>query len=549
MHSSMSPSHEPSSALVRLEPDYSILKIVAPRWGEEGAPLLPKSLRRAFHTEPLPGKITRLLALPARATFAALDRRAAASAHDSPAVLRELNRAIDKRRREAGDQDLISRPWPDGLRPSDLALRTRTVNCLDRRGLLYSCTGWEDHTIGDILEIQGAGVMTALDLACTAEAALDLLGPHSDPVDPESLAGDMTLDDLLRASVKATTGWSGERLDTILARLGWSGEAPVTLDTASRRLDLSRERIRQMQEQAEGELRSVSYLVTRIASALETIRAAAPLPIAAIPELLVDEGITSQPLQLEGLIGAARIFEVPSPLNLSSDRDPILVIDARQAFDQDRVETIARHQAAASGASRVLEVVMELESRGLEVDASFARAVIAGDPRYSFLRDDWFWAPGGTPSRDRVRNISRKVLSVTGNGTVETLRAALLRARRGKPYRGHSARWPRSVPPESVLLAYYRQHPEFEVRCGGIVSPKNPLRADLVLGPIEGIIWSLLAESPGCSLPKSELRRKMRERGVNPSSVHAVLGFCPIVTETEDAYHLPPPSSGRTRQG
>ena len=80
---------------------------------------------------------------------------------------------VTSRRDEIASIKIFSQPWPISISTHDLPLRARTRNCLARARRLYTGTRWfSTTTYGELLEIPGMGVLSVLDFACVAEAAI-----------------------------------------------------------------------------------------------------------------------------------------------------------------------------------------------------------------------------------------------------------------------------------------------------------------------------------------------------------------------------------------
>ena len=74
----------------------------------------------------------------------------------------------------------------------------------------------------------------------------------------------------LRTFAAHKKGWDEPRINAVIARFGWSGEEPITLDEAGSRIDVTRERLRQICNQVLAELAGIVD-VADIAKKLELI--------------------------------------------------------------------------------------------------------------------------------------------------------------------------------------------------------------------------------------------------------------------------------------
>jgi hypothetical protein len=69
----------------------------------------------------------------------------------------------------------------------------------------------------------------------------------------------LPLESQLRELLRALSHFEGERLQALIDRFGWGGRPPITLEEAGDRLDITRERMRQLQEKVSNRLRAISF--------------------------------------------------------------------------------------------------------------------------------------------------------------------------------------------------------------------------------------------------------------------------------------------------
>jgi hypothetical protein len=198
--------------------------------------------------------------------------------------------------------------------------------------------------------------------------------------------------------------------------------------------------------------------------------------------------------------------------------------------------TIAKRQASASGATNIDEVLAELESKGMSVD--LARPLVEMEPELHFLIDDWFWYDNSIANRNRIRNVTRKMLSVTSPISVESLREGIRRNFKYRQYRGLGT-WPLVVPPRNVLQAIYQAHPEFTINDANEVDSVAPLDIRNELPGAEGIMVEILRSSPTSVMDRRTLWRRCTERGINSATFESYLSFAPSIERIHTEIYSP----------
>jgi len=69
----------------------------------------------------------------------------------------------------------------------------------------------------------------------------------------------LPLEQQLSDFLRQVTRFDGDRLSALIDRLGWGGSPPITLEEAGTRLDVTRERFRQLQERATACLNEITF--------------------------------------------------------------------------------------------------------------------------------------------------------------------------------------------------------------------------------------------------------------------------------------------------
>jgi hypothetical protein len=148
--------------------------------------------------------------------------------------------------------------------------------------------------------------------------------------------------------------------------------------------------------------------------------------------------------------------------------------------------------------------------------------------RLEFLEPSWFWNPSGKPERNRLRNFSRKMLSVATPIDIQVIREGVRRAYRYRTWRGLGA-WPLVVPPRSVLRQFYETHNEFSIDQDDCVRPATSLDYRMELGETEQVLVDVLRSSPACVLDRSSFGRECVERGVNQNTFSQYLSCSAVI--------------------
>jgi hypothetical protein len=145
-----------------------------------------------------------------------------------------------------------------------------------------------------------------------------------------------------------------------------------------------------------------------------------------------------------------------------------------------------------------------------------------------FLEQEWFCHRPTNPERDRLRNVTRKMLSVASSIELGIIREGLRREYRYRGHRGIKS-WSLLVPPRSVLRAYYDAHPEFIVEGGDIVKPVEPLDYRVELALNDSILVDVLRSSPACVLDRASLATECLRRSMNVNTFNLYLSYSPVV--------------------
>jgi hypothetical protein len=242
----------------------------------------------------------------------------------------------------------------------------------------------------------------------------------------------LSLDVALREFLKVVGRVKGKKLDVLCSRLGWNGNAPITLEQSGRLLGLTRERVRQIQARFVRRLPKHPVFMPALDRALEVMRRHAPILPEAASILLRREKISADPFHPQGLLEAARICGRTPTFELVKLNDKEILATGPLQKNANSIIQTAYKQAGASGVSNVSEVVEECRWIGEEIDEAHAAAVLKHLSEAEFLQDDWFWRPSAPQDRNRLINLTRKMLSVASPIHVSVLREGVRRQYRAR---------------------------------------------------------------------------------------------------------------------
>lgn len=339
----------------------------------------------------------------------------------------------------------------------------------------------------------------------------------------------LPLEQQLGNFLRAVSRFEGERLAALADRLGWSGAQPITLEEAGSRLTITRERFRQLQERVTNRLREISFPVYMPAldDALQLLREKSPISIAAASDLVRSSGLSKVSFHPESIIAAAETCGRKPPIRLQTVGKRTIVA-ATEIPNADGILRVAYRQAHASGASNVREVAAELQAKGIRAEEAGVRHALREFSEVQFLEDDWFCHRPANPERDRLRNITRKMLSVASPIELSSIREGVRREYR---YRGHRGikTWSLLVPPRSVLRGYYQTHPEFLIDENDLLKPIDPLDYRVELAMNDSIMVDVLRSSPACVLDRASLASECSRRSMNINTFSLYLTYSPVI--------------------
>ena len=379
--------------------------------------------------------------------------------------------------------------------------------------------------------LEHLSMVAELEVFANEAAALSTALPQL-RVRTEELAS-VPLDEALYRLFSDISGLKGERFDVLMSRFGWGGKAPLTLAQSGELLDVTRERIRQIQNRILSKFPDHTIYLPQLRHALKMLESFVPSKIDVAALYLKQEGITTKSFDPRSVIAAAADCGIECSIRIQTVRGEKLVVSKKQKAAAEALMKYARKQAGASGATNVSEVVEQVTQEGFEITARKALRLLRSHKKVSFLTDDWFWFPDITVARNRLRNVTRRMLAVTSPMQIVDTRGGLRRVYSFRNSTGTARSWPLRVPPSQVLTEFFRQHPEFDIDEKGRALSTEKLDYRKELGPAEQVFVDAIRSTPSSVLDRQSLLRECRERGLKDNSFSVITTYSPILSHVD----------------
>lgn len=334
------------------------------------------------------------------------------------------------------------------------------------------------------------------------------------------------LEESLSRFLSEVSGMTGLRFEAMLDRFGWGGVPPLTLEEAGEKLGVTRERIRQIQKKISEKIPETQPYLPALDNAITALESVAPIQVDRAIHLLKRLGISKINFHPKSVITAAKDLQKRSTLSIKNVNGKHLVFSRLNSQGVNRLLDIARRLSGASGATNIFEVMDKLDEVGEEVNERRAVKLLKQLDEIRFLTDDWFWMPDIPPHRNRLRNVTRKMLSVAHLISISDIRDGL---KREYFFRNSSNKKNFRVPPTNVLIEFFKQNMEFELDENDFVRSTEYLDYKKELG--EGIqaVVEILRSTPNGILERDSLREGCEARNVNLNSLEILLTYSPVL--------------------
>lgn len=339
---------------------------------------------------------------------------------------------------------------------------------------------------------------------------------------------ELPLETALSGLLERCTALNGDRKDALLARLGWTGNPPTTLEVAGQMLGITRERLRQIESKVREKLPTSPVFISSLNQALECLAKAAPVSLSDAATLLQTRGISSHPFSAESVIAAARDLGVGCPIAIAEAKGVAMVTRVESSSHIARILILARKKSGSVGVVNSIEIAAQVTRESKTTcPPEEVESVLRASPLFRALDDRWFWAIDLPAGRNRVVNLCRKMLSVTSPIGVRRLREGI---RREFAFRNSasSGRLDLRAPPAAVLHKFLADHPDFEVGEQG-VKARELLNYRTELGESDQVIVEVLRSSPAMVLDRASLLSGCIERGINQNTASIDLTYSCVV--------------------
>ena len=337
-----------------------------------------------------------------------------------------------------------------------------------------------------------------------SNALLTSLGPA-----PSNLA-----EELSRIVLTLVTGRNHSMLVSLW---GWDGNAPKTLEAVgdAQTPRLTRERVRQIEAKALRRLRAFKFETPILRSAIGVIRKCVPALESEVDRELQKAGICSGPFAVASIKRAADILGIAwtfAGVVISGQR---IVV---RKEDEDRIVRlmqVVRRRTSEFGCSNILAVASALKIE--EEKADILRQALDLTPGICWLDEDKNWLFLKDSSRNRLFNLSAKVLSVCPRLSVSELRRAVSKSKRLT-----------IAPPQKVLAAFVKAIGLGDVENGIVIADPTKLTA---LSPesVEGKFIEVF-QKYGDVMHGEEFAERCVQHGVNPTTFYIYRMNSPLVT-------------------
>ncbi len=342
----------------------------------------------------------------------------------------------------------------------------------------------------------------------------------------------LTLEDLLSQYLRACTGFTGQRLDAMLARLGWAGSPPTTLEEAGRLLGVTRERLRQIEQKVRNKLPSSPVLVPGLSKAITVLVDVIPIEVEKAAAILAEKGLSKSEFHPESLLAAASDLGFDPPFAISTVGSLQMVTRSAYPEHTRLILSIGRKKSGASGVASVVDVAAKVAqvTNGL-CSPEEVQKTLEASANFGHLTGPWYWAKDISERRNRLVNICRKMLSATSPISISRLREGVKREYMFRNITS-SGRYDLRVPPTEVMRAFLTAHPEFVVE-QDVARPAVPLDYRRELGEADSVFVDVLRSNPSAVLDRASIVSECMRRGLNPASINAALTYSCIVEHVD----------------
>ena len=345
------------------------------------------------------------------------------------------------------------------------------------------------------------------------------------------------IEDSLLELLSAIVGDDHSRVATIAARLGWKGEDPKTLQECGDALRVTRERVRQIEAKVLKRLPGHPVFLPKLDDAISLLEGSAPIPTFHAAQVLADHKISKGSFSINSLLNTAQLLGRETTLSIKTVKgQPVVVSKSTDRIVGTIIRT-ARALAGQAGVASVFQVGDKLAGVAeiahlIHMDSQQAseddiRRVLRGYKECEFLGEDWFWFTDIPEGRNRLTNLTKKILSVASPQPVSSVREGV---RRAFSYRSKTTARYRglTVPPQSVMANFFQRHPDFRLNQDELDLVK-PLDFRMSIGAGEQVIIDVMRALSKGVLDRKTLVEACVARGLNESTVSVYTSYSPLL--------------------
>jgi hypothetical protein len=321
-------------------------------------------------------------------------------------------------------------------------------------------------------------------------------------------------DELYRIATALATG---RNLDVVTKLWGWTGSEPRTLESVAREQTpcLTRERIRQIEATTLRKLQEFKFDTPYLRSALVLLRKEVPALTTSLSSKLREHGVSRCDFPIASVKVAAGLMKLSWPFaefSVGSERNILGLSDDENSFM--RIGQVVRRRTSELGCLSVISLLSEL---GLpETKINNIRAIIDLLPSVRWLDDEKTWLYAPESPRNRLLNITAKVLGVCPRIRLPELRRAVAKSRRLS-----------MAPPQKIFRAFVQQIGLGKVD-GDMITANPAMVIVPKLETVEGKMLAVLDEH-GPVITGEEFADKSVAAGVNPISFYIYRFGSPVV--------------------
>ena len=338
----------------------------------------------------------------------------------------------------------------------------------------------------------------------------------------------LQLEDLLSEYLHACTGFIDRRLEAVLARLGWSGNPPMTLEESGELLGVTRERMRQIEKKAREKFSSIPVYAPALSRAINILLKSVPIEVSEAAALLRRTKVSKTKFSPESVIAAATDLGIDSPFAISTVRALRMVTQSEHTEHTRLILSIARKKSGASGVANIADVAAKVgQIAGESCTPDEAQKTLDASEKFRHVVGGWYCATDLPEGRNRLVNLCRKMLSATSPISVSRMREGVKREYMFRNLTG-GGRFDLRVPPADAMKAFLSTHPEFCVE-GDIVRAVVPLDYRRELGEMDRVLVDALRSNPSAVLDRASLVGECIRRGVNGQAANIGLTYSCMV--------------------